>query len=291
MARYPDTASPSPAVHRSIIVIDIVGFSGPQRTHRDQLLIRTALYNALEHAFHQAGILWHECYREDRGDGVLILAPPHIPKEYLATRLPHALATTIARHNNRHCAPARIQVRLALHAGEITYDTHGVSSPALVHAFRLLDAPSFKKEVATFRALVGLIVSAWYFEEVIQQLHAHSPPAFHRVRVHTRSAITIGWVTHVHTTPQPSELANRTTVYHLDRKRPALQATTDIGTSGRRPVGRHRARQQVQRRQILVALIKRLFVKRGNGPDNSGSVRTSPVVSPRKTSSVIDEPA
>jgi hypothetical protein len=291
MTHQLDAVAPSPAVHRGIIVIDTVGFSSPQRMSRDQLAIRAGLYKALEHAFQQAGILWHECHREDRGDGVLILAPPHIPKEYFATRLPSALARMITRHNDHHSASARIQVRLALHAGEITYDTHGVSSPALVHAFRLLDASSFKKEVAASQALVGLIVSAWFFDEVIQQLQAHPPSVYHRVRVHTRSTITMGWVTHIYAEPQPLGRANRTTVYYLDSRRHVPKAASDTNTSRHRPVGRHRARQQRHRRRRLISLIAKLFIKGANGSNNSDPVSASPTIEPPTVPSAIDEPA
>ncbi|WP_132124648.1 hypothetical protein [Actinocrispum wychmicini] len=197
---------------------DIVGFSEPYRTHRDQLVIRTGLYQALEHAFHQAGVLWNECYHEDRGDGVLVLAPPHIPKEYFATRLPRALAAEIAHHNAEHPETARIRVRLALHAGEITFDAHGVSAPALVHAFRLIDAPAFKKELVTSSVLVGIVVSSWYFDEVIQQLRTHVPSDYRRIRVHGKSTIAIAWVTCVHRTTRELITASPSVV-HLESHR------------------------------------------------------------------------
>jgi hypothetical protein len=70
-------ASPD-AVHRTIVVVDIAESSDPIRTNAHRLVIRKAMYSALATAFGRHD--WPRCHCEDRGDGVLILVPPEIPK-------------------------------------------------------------------------------------------------------------------------------------------------------------------------------------------------------------------
>jgi hypothetical protein len=70
----------APSVLRTIVVVDVEGFGAAHRTNRTQVAVRVGLYAALRGAFSQVGIGWSECHIEDRGDGVLVLAPPYIPR-------------------------------------------------------------------------------------------------------------------------------------------------------------------------------------------------------------------
>ena len=47
--------------------------------------MRSGLYGSLRAAFVRSGIPWDLCYHEDRGDGVLILVPPEVPKSRLGS--------------------------------------------------------------------------------------------------------------------------------------------------------------------------------------------------------------
>ena len=71
---------PRPAVHRTVVVVDVEGFGDQRRTDPHQLAVRDGLWHALAQAFDSAGIRWAGCRREDRGDGVLILARAGVPK-------------------------------------------------------------------------------------------------------------------------------------------------------------------------------------------------------------------
>ena len=61
------------ALHRAILAVDIESFADRRRTNPDQVLARGGLYRCTETAFARSGIAWEACYREDRGDGALIL--------------------------------------------------------------------------------------------------------------------------------------------------------------------------------------------------------------------------
>ena len=127
------------AVHRTIVVVDVERFGDPRRTNRHQVAVRDGLYRALREAFGHAGIPWDDCDHEDRGDGVFILIPAQVPKSLLVESLPSELVTALHAHNGTHPGQERIRLRVALHAGEINYDEHGVTAASINLAFRLVD--------------------------------------------------------------------------------------------------------------------------------------------------------
>ena len=133
---------PQSAVHRTILVVDVEGFGNQRRTDPHRLMVRDGMYGALKRAFAKVNIWWDGCHREDRGDGVLVLAPPEVPKAVFAESLPHELVKALAEHNGTHCEQEQIRLRMALHAGEVSYDEHGVTAASVNLAFRLLDARS-----------------------------------------------------------------------------------------------------------------------------------------------------
>lgn len=64
----------------AVIVIDIAGFTRPDRDDDTRLYLHKELYRILHQAFDDSGIPWADCFREDRGDGALVLmraAAPH----------------------------------------------------------------------------------------------------------------------------------------------------------------------------------------------------------------------
>lgn len=177
MSRYP------PAVHRTIAVFDVDKFSDPARTNLDQLAVRDGMYKALTQSFARARIDWATCTAEDRGDGALVLVPPEVPKNLLVTRLPGLLAAELARHNTASTAPTRIRLRMALHAGEIHQDEHGVTGTSINHTFRLIEAPAFKAAFGETAAVLAVIVSSWFYDEVVRHDPAARPSSFRDIDV------------------------------------------------------------------------------------------------------------
>lgn len=184
----------SPAVHRTILVADLEGFGDPRRTNMHKVVLRDGLYRALRRAVTAADIGWANCYQEGIGDGVLLLAPADVPKALFVERLPAALVAEIGEHNRVHRVEERIRLRLALHAGEIYFDQHGVTGSAITLAFRLLDAPSVK---AAFRAAPGelaVVTSAWFFDEVVRNSPVDDSAGYRAVRVAVKETRTVGWI-------------------------------------------------------------------------------------------------
>jgi hypothetical protein len=136
------------AVHRTIVVVDVEGFGNRSRTNRNQVAVREGLYGAMRKAFDRSGIRWADCRHEDLGDGVLILVPPEVPKGLFVELLPSALGAALRAHNDTHPGQERIRLRMALHAGEVHYDEHGVTGASVTLAFRLMDAGELKAALA-----------------------------------------------------------------------------------------------------------------------------------------------
>ena len=182
------------ALHRAIVCTDVEGFGDLRRTDLDQLTIRDGLYRALCDAFTRSGVLWRDCYHEDRGDGVLILVRPEVPKEILVTDIPRELAAALGEHNQTHRVQARIRLRLAVHAGEVCFDEHGVAGKAVNRASRLLEAPPLKRALASSSGVLAVIASQWFFEEVILEAPASAVGSYRRVQVSVKETQTTGWI-------------------------------------------------------------------------------------------------
>ena len=180
------------AVHRSIVLVDIEGFGDQRRTNADQVTVRDGLYRVMQDAFSHAGIAWENCDHEDRGDGVFVLVPAEVPKGLLVEELPSALVTALHVHNDQRRGLERIRMRMALHAGEVRYDEHGVTGAAVNMAFRLLEASDLKAVLASSPDVLAVIASSWFFEEVVR--HGDAAAGYHRVEVVVKETATTGWI-------------------------------------------------------------------------------------------------
>jgi hypothetical protein len=184
-----------PAVHRTILVVDVAGFAGRNRTNQHQRVIRDGLYRALRTAFDETGIKWDDCADEDRGDGVLVLAPPDIPKAPFTDVLPSALVRALTAHNSEQLDEAtRFRIRMVLHAGEIEIDSHGVTSNSLNHAFRLLEARPLKTALARSAGVLAVITSEWFFEEVTRHSRVIDPATFRQFQIEVKETVAPAWI-------------------------------------------------------------------------------------------------
>jgi tetratricopeptide (TPR) repeat protein len=180
------------AVHRTILVVDVERFGSPTRTDRDRVAIRSGLYRVLETALTAAAVPWADCDRQNLGDGVLVVIPPAVPKSVLVESLPDRLTAELGAHNESHDPARQIRLRMALHAGEVRYDDHGVVGTTVNHAFRLLDATAFKTAFARSAEPLGVITSSWFFDDVVR--HSDESTAYRPIRVIAKETDTTAWV-------------------------------------------------------------------------------------------------
>jgi tetratricopeptide (TPR) repeat protein len=183
-----------PAVHRTIFVVDVEKFGDHRRTNPRQVATRAGLYRVLEQAFNHVSIPWTRCHREDRGDGVLILAPADVPKGLFVDVLPLFIVSGLHQHNASHPTNEQIRLRMAVHAGEVNFDDHGVTSASVNLTFRLLDALPFKAALAKSSGVLALIVSVWFYEEVVRHSPVIDPSTYRHVKIALKETVTVGWI-------------------------------------------------------------------------------------------------
>ena len=218
-------------VHRTILVVDVQGFGDRRRTNPHQLAVRDGLYQALKQAFRAAAIPWEGCQPEDRGDGVLFLAPADVPKSGFAEVLPEALAEALRAHHDGHRAEEQFRLRMALHAGEVSYDDHGVTGTAINLAFRLVDAGPLKDALAGSPGVLALIASPWFYHEVIRNSPDARPETYRPVQVAVKETTEVGWIClpdHPYPPDEPQVAAP-----HLLAPVPPLSAAARHGDSRR----------------------------------------------------------
>ena len=115
----------------TVLLTDVVGFGALDRTDHDRAIIRR---EGLEMMQASLGPLWDGCISQDRGDGLLIVAPPSIPTAEVIECVNDELPRRLRLHNRTYSTSARIHLRVAAHVGPIIGDLlglsiHGVSDP------------------------------------------------------------------------------------------------------------------------------------------------------------------
>jgi tetratricopeptide (TPR) repeat protein len=108
--------------------------------------------------------------------------------------LPDELVKALAEHNGTHREQERIRLRMALHAGEVSYDDHGVTAAAVNVTFRLLDAGPLKAALAGSPGVLALVVSSWFFDEVVRHSVAGDPATYRPVWLTVKETTTVGWI-------------------------------------------------------------------------------------------------
>jgi hypothetical protein len=183
------------ARHHTIVVLDVEGFGDRRRTNLHQRGVRNGLYHVVRTAFDAVGVPWADCYHEDRGDAVFVLAPATTSKAIFVETLPPTLITALRVHNDTHVDAQRIRLRMAVHAGEVHYDDHGVTSSSLTLAFRLIDAQPLKAALSASPGLLAVITSNWFFDDVVRHTPGAAPATYRPVPVSEKETNTVGWIT------------------------------------------------------------------------------------------------
>ncbi|MGH3867315.1 MAG: hypothetical protein ACRDQ4_14455 [Pseudonocardiaceae bacterium] len=184
----------SPMRHQTIVVVDVARFTDPARTMIHQHAVREGLGRALHGAFAEAGVDLGTCTVKDLGDGKMILVPPGVDNRKLADQLPGRLVAWLHRHNAVHAAEAVIQLRVALHAGEVYQDGNGAASPAVNLAFRILEAPAAKSALRASTGVLALIASDYFYRDVIVHDPAAASGSYRQIPVVVKETSTVAWL-------------------------------------------------------------------------------------------------
>jgi hypothetical protein len=197
----------------TLLAVDIVGFTEPDRDDDIRLYLHEELYRVLEKAFDGSGIPWNACFREDRGDGALIVMPPGIACKGVIDPLPERLRSLIRRHNHVFRDNAAIRLRAAAHIGPVDHDGYGFIGSDLDFLFRMLDARPLRQALACSGAELALIISDYVYRSIVCRYPSLiSPDAFGPVRVQVKQTRAKAW-TYLPSTPPltgaPARLAGR----------------------------------------------------------------------------------
>ncbi|MFB4318160.1 hypothetical protein [Actinomadura sp. 21ATH] len=181
----------------TIFVCDIASFGDAGRTDEARTHVRRAMYAALEAAFAVPGAVpLGECHVEDRGDGAMVIMPPHADRATCVTEVAAMLLARLRVHNGVSNEAARLRLRTALHTGEAHWDGTGVVGDAVNHAFRILDAPAFKEVMRASGAQLGLAVSEAVYGDVVRHGRgAVDPEDYRRIGVEVKETRAAAWVT------------------------------------------------------------------------------------------------
>ncbi|MGW5420957.1 hypothetical protein [Streptomyces sp. NPDC003943] len=186
-------------VNRTILLLDIERFS-----RRDDVVgavLRRTLNKIVDQTLETAGVEATQQYREDRGDGLIVLLSGDVAK----TRLLRSLLTTtpelLHEHNLLASESAQMRLRIVLAAGEVARDPHagttgGVVGHDLTQACRLLDAEVLRSALAARRdEHCVLAVSTPVYEGVVR--HGHRgvrPELFRQTDVTVKDGVLSAWI-------------------------------------------------------------------------------------------------
>jgi tetratricopeptide (TPR) repeat protein len=189
--------------HQSVLAFDMEGFSAPHRDDNAQVALRAAIYRVVPDSFAAAGVPWRDCVHEDRGDGAVVIIPPEVSKVLLLDPLLGCLAAALAEHNRDAALAERIRLRLALHAGEVSQDEHGLSGTAVILACRLLDSDELKTALLHSPVPLAAIVSDGIYDGIVRHRYRNINPAdYHPVSVRVKRDRLHGWI-HLPATTTP----------------------------------------------------------------------------------------
>jgi hypothetical protein len=185
----------------ALFAVDIVGFTRPDRDDDVRMFMREELYRILERAFDGSGTPWTACFREDRGDGVLVVVPPDIAITGIIDPLPERLRSLIRRHNHVSSTAAHIQLRVAAHLGPVDHDGHGFVGAEIDFLFRMLEARPLRRALTSTGADLALIVSDYVYRNIVSRHPSLvSPAAFQPIRFQVKETKARAW-TYIPSTP------------------------------------------------------------------------------------------
>jgi hypothetical protein len=186
-------------VNRTILLFDIERFS--RRDDVEQAFLRRTLGSVVEDTLTAAGVERTQQYREDRGDGLIILISGDVSKAALLRALLTATPDSLRGYNRFAASSTRMRLRVVLSAGEVAYDAQGDTVGGLVghdlnQACRLLDAEVLRAALRQRPAADSVLcVSAPVYEGVVRHGHRGlDRESFHRVAVAVKEDRLDAWL-------------------------------------------------------------------------------------------------
>jgi hypothetical protein len=188
MSRTLRTGRQPIARYATLVALDVSGFGRRYPHPADQIGVRDRVYELFREACEMTRLPFWDSHREDRGDGLLLVAPSDTRPDLFLDPLAFHLRVLIRQTNRdlaRHQPEASpLTLRVAVHQGTVYHDAHGVTSNDLILLYRLLDAAAFKRAVKQSSTELGLIIS-----DALYQTTARTSP-FVNADAYTEITIT-----------------------------------------------------------------------------------------------------
>jgi hypothetical protein len=185
-------------VNHTILLLDIESFSS--RDDVEQAFLRRGLHSVVEDVLAGAGVEANQQYREDRGDGLIILINADIPKTALLRALLTTAPDSLRDYNRVAASSAQMRLRAVLAAGEVARDPRkgtvgGLVGHDLNQACRLLDADVLRQALKQRATDCVLCVSTPVYEGVVRHgHHGLRPEEFHRVEASVKADRLEAWL-------------------------------------------------------------------------------------------------
>lgn len=220
----------SEASHRSILVVDIEN-SSALRDHVKPA-VRMELRGLIEAALRAGDIDPAACDIEDRGDGVYLTVPGDVPKRRLVAGFLPAVDAALA---NRSVGAPPMRLRIAVAAGEVTFDRHGSSGRDVDRTFGMADHQRVRDLLsAEPRARMVIVVSEALYDSTVTAQDTLAPADFRRDRLDFKKGSARVWITvpGMEVQPRLPKSARRKDAEHGERQRkPSLPAFTQFNAA------------------------------------------------------------
>jgi hypothetical protein len=191
-------AMPEP-VNRTILLLDIERFS--RRDDVVQAVLRRSLSSVVDNTLTEAGVERTQHYREDRGDGLIVLINGDVPKAVVLRALLTHTPELLHEYNRLAAQGAQMRLRMVLAAGEVADDpqagtTGGLVGHDLNQAFRLLDSDELRKALSERSAEECVLCVS---DAVYQGVVRHGPrgvraESFQRIEVTSKNGVAPAWL-------------------------------------------------------------------------------------------------
>ncbi|MEY9837213.1 hypothetical protein [Streptacidiphilus sp. EB103A] len=184
--------------NRTILLFDIEGFG----KHDDvqQTFMRRVLYDVVRETLERAGVEQTALRLEDRGDSVMSLIDPAVPKTRLLKALLTETPAILHGYNRVAASSTQVRLRVVLASGEVALHEiagviGGVVGWDLNQAFRLLNSDALRTALRDRADQSVLCVSESVYRGVVR--HGHPgirPEEFGEVRIAGKEGPITAWV-------------------------------------------------------------------------------------------------
>ncbi|MFC4492921.1 hypothetical protein ACFPA8_02070 [Streptomyces ovatisporus] len=185
-------------MNRTILLLDIEQFS--RRDDVVQTVLRRTLNSVVDETLATAGVERTQQYREDRGDGLIVLISGDVAKAAVLRALLTVTPELLHGHNRLAAQSAQMRLRVVLSSGEVAHDPQAGTAGGLVghdlnQACRLLDSDALRSVLSERPGEpCALCVSQSVHEGVVQ--HGHRgirPKLFQRRDVQVKDGVLPAW--------------------------------------------------------------------------------------------------